>query len=53
MALRVVSLCVCLRGGGDSDGVDCIPSHVQRGLDVEKIVQSSVPVVSLAILMRR
>ena len=34
-AWRVVSLCVWLggKGGGGSEGDDCIPSHVQRALD--------------------
>ena len=39
--------------GRDSKGVDCIPSHVRRGLDEEKIVYLSVHVVSLAVLIRR
>ena len=32
--------------GGDIELVDCIPSHVQNGLDAETIVHYSVPVVS-------
>ena len=39
--------------GRDNEGVDWIPSHVSRGLDEEKIVYSSVPVVSMAFLIRR
>ena len=39
--------------GRDSKGVDWIPRHVWRGLDEDKIVYSSVPVVSLAVLIRQ
>ena len=39
--------------GRDNEGVDCIPSHVRRGLDEEKIVYFSVPVISLSVLIRR
>ena len=34
----------CVEGG--SEGVDWIPSHVQRGLDEENILYSSVLVIS-------
>ena len=39
--------------GMDNDGVDWIPNHMQRGLDADKIVYFSVPVVSKAVLIRR
>ena len=39
--------------GRDNEVVDWIPSHVQRGLDEEKIVYLYVTVVSLAVLIRR
>ena len=35
------------------DGTDRIPSHVQKGLDEEKRVHSSVLVISRAVLMRQ
>ena len=38
--------------GRDNYGVGCIPSYVKRGLDEEKIVYLSVPVVSLSVLVR-
>ena len=39
--------------GRDNEGVDCIPSLVCRGLYEEKIVYLSMPVVSLAVLIRQ
>ena len=38
---------------GDNEGVYWIPGHVQRGVDENKIVYSSVPVVSIVVLIRR
>ena len=36
-----------------NEGVDCIPNHVWISLDEDKIVYFSVPVVSIALLIRR
>ena len=39
--------------GRDNESVDWIPINVRRGLDEDKIVCFSVPVISLAVLIMR
>ena len=44
---------MCMFRWGGYEAIDWIPSHVRRGLDEEKILYLSVPVIYLFVLIRR